>query len=481
MRGMLGVRLGNGWNLESTARITRWERFEIADAMSYSPPNLAMDERMATIELRSSWLRLQHDERWTHDVYTLLKPDPTSYPVVPFQFYRYGFNLRERTSRALINANLGPHRLGFGAETTAWWSTSNLWSPDSTFSDVASWAEVRTRDWGAFAEDQVNLSNDLQLTSGLRIDDIAESSLRASPRVALNWRPSERTFTLLSYSGGYRPPTYLERFQRDTFVAPSDDLAPETIHAVEAQWRYRDGAAHELSLGAFANRSNNLIWRLPLPPDQQKQNFIDWRTGASPDPGPQYELRNLDNPTLVLGIEAGGRLAIPQHNLTLWANTTIQRYRMDNPVRFYSPGFEFPLNSGQVYYRYDYTVPRDGNGPPPWKVNLGADWARGHWFATAAGRLVGGRTAYDIGHTRLFSNAEPALGRVPSYAVADVGFGWRSDAESRCAVRLSVMDVFDSGHNETLRTTVDSLKLSNESQYTSDLGRMVAVAANWEF
>ena len=62
-----------------------------------------------------------------------------------------------------------------------------------------------------------------------------------------------------------------------------------------------------------------------------------------------------------------------------------------------------------------------------------------------------------------------------------VGFGWRADPEGRRSIRLTVMDALDSGHNETMRTTEQKLVLSNESQYTSDLGRMLSLSASWGF
>lgn len=478
-RVMAGARLGRGWTAEAFVRTVRRDPWEVSDGSSYGPPSLAMQDNQLGLDLRGPWLHLQHLERRNSYTYQNLKPDDGDYG---FLYLRYGFADREHVSRARVDLEAGPHRIGAGVERTAWSSRSNLWSPNTDFDDESTWTTVATNDYGAFAEDQWAVSPGVQLTAGGRVDRIGDTGVFTSPRVAVNWAPGPRSFVLLSYSGGYRPPTYLERFQRDTFVAPSQDLGPETIHAIEAQWRLRDGRDRELSLGLFFNRSNHQIWRLPLSPAEQQANFLAWAVNhTSPAPGPQYQFANLDNPATVLGAELGGRAALDHLDTVLWANLTWQRYRLEDPVRFQSPGFELVPSSGDYYYRYDYTLPRDVNAPPEWKANLGAEWSRGGWFATSALRLVSGRTVYDIGHTRLLHDPYIALQDLDPYAALDLGVGWRSGPDGRCSIRLGVMDVFDSSHQESLRTTPEILAASNESQYTSEIGRQFSLDLAWEF
>ncbi|HAT09919.1 MAG TPA: hypothetical protein DCS97_04860 [Planctomycetes bacterium] len=481
VRAVLGVMLPGGWQLEGTVRTVRMPTWEPADGMAYGPPRIAITDDQLTGELRGPWLRLQHAERRHSPDYVSLKPDPADEAGFPFLYLRYGFEGGERTSRARVETQAGDHALSAGVERRHWWGRSNMWAANRNYDDRSTWASAETIDYGAFAEDQWRFGERVQLSSGGRVDRLGDTGAYASPRLALNYTPSEHSYILVSYSGGYRPPTILERFQHDTFITPSSDLRPETIQALEAQWRWRDGHRRNLSLGAFANRSNNQIWRSPLPPDQQEANFLAWALHGDPDPGPQYQFSNVDNPTLVLGAEASGRLAIDGTPWTLWGNATWQRYRMRHEMRFASPGFTNPLLGPTTFYQYDYTLPRDTNGPPAWKGNIGLEWSEGGWFANAAMRLVSGRTVYDIGNTRLLTDTYIALQRIDGYAVCDLSLGWRSGQDGRSSVRLSLMDAFDGAHTEGIRTTEANLKTANESQYTSDIGRQVSLVAAWSF
>lgn len=481
-RAVLGMQLGPEWIAEGTARTVHFKTWEPVDGMAYAPPDMPMRDDQLTFELRGPWLRLQHAERWDTPDYLNMKPDPSDEAAYSFLYLRYGFEAHERTTRASVNGTVGDHGLSAGAERRAWDGESNLWAAGGDYDDRSTWGDASTTDWGIFAEDQWRVAPTLQLTGGVRGDRLGDMGTYASPRLALNWSPDPRSFGLLSYSGGYRPPTILERFQRDTFITPSADLEPETIHALEAQWRWREGRQREFAIGMFGNRSNHQIWRTPLSPDQQQKNFTDWAYALDPDPGPQYGFSNLDNPTTVFGAELSGRQAIEGTPFTLWANATWQRYRMDHEERFASPGFTIPGDpSGTVYYQYDYTLPQDVNGPPEWLGNIGCEWTQDGLFASVAGRMMSSRTVYDIGHTRILTDPYIALEKVDGYAVMDIALGWRSADNGRRTVKVSVTDVFDSGHTEGIRTSEDILIQSNETQYTSDIGRQVSLVGSWEF
>jgi outer membrane receptor protein involved in Fe transport len=477
-RILAGMHLTDAWIAEAFVRTVRLGRWEALEGSGFAPPTLAITDHQLGLELRSPWLRLQHLERRNAYTYQNLKPDDGSFP---FLYFQYGFADSEHVSRARVDQALGAHQLGAGVERTGWSGRSNLWRLGSSFADDATWETVNAVDFGAFAEDQWTCAPGLLLSAGGRIDSLGDGGTHLSPRLAINWIPGPRSFTLLSFSGGYRPPTYLERFQRDTFVAPSQDLGPESIHAIELQWRFRDGRDHEVSLGMFANRSNNQIWRLPLSPAEQQRHFLDWVNGLTMAPGPQFAFRNLDNPTSVLGAEVGGRLTFAQSNTVLWTNATWQHYRLRNSQRFQSAGFELVPGSGDFYYRYDYTLPREVNGPPEWKAQVGAEWTRSGWFASVVSRYVSGRTVYDIGHSQLLHGQSIALQHLAPYLVCDLGLGWRADASGRSSIRLGILDVFNSGHTESYRTTPAQLISTNESQYTSDIGRQLSLTMGWEY
>ncbi len=480
-RALLGAELGGDWRIEAAARTVRRNPWEVVDGAAQGPPTINIDDDLLTLELRSSWLRVSLSERRVDSDY---RNQQTYYdPATDFSYLQFRFEDVERMARAQVDLQLGAHHLGFGGEVMEWESSSNLWRYGASYEDESTWETVRRTGVGLFVEDQWRLSDDLQLTAGVRADDDNRTGHQSSPRVALNWTPAPRQFALLSYSRGYRLPNPMESYEEDYFVKPSEDLQSEQIQAIEAQWRLRDGRALELSLGGFWNRADDTIWRVPLPFDEQLANFTKWAMAGAPStigPGPFFQFDNLENPYTVLGAEVSLRSALGDSGLTGWSNATWQHGRYRDEVSFSSPGFNAGPPLGTIY-QYDYTVPRDANAPPDWKINLGVDWAEDGWFATAAGRYVDGRTVYDIGHTRLFRNTLIALQELDPYAALDLSIGYRFAMTGSRFIRFSVMDVFDTSHVEYYQPTAESLVVANESQYTSDVGRQITLAMGWDW
>jgi outer membrane receptor protein involved in Fe transport len=480
-RALLGAELGGDWRIEAAARTVRRDPWEVVDGAAQGPPTINIDDDLLTLELRSPWLRVSLSERRVDSDYRNLQ---ASYDVnTDFSYLQFRFEDVERKARAQVDLHLGAHQLGFGGEVMEWESSSNLWRYGASYEDESTWETVRRTGIGLFAEDQWRLTDDLQVTAGVRGDNDSRTGNQTSPRVAINWTPAPRQYALLSYSRGYRLPNPMESYEEDYFVKPSEDLQSEQIQAVEAQWRLRDGRAFELSLGGFWNRADDTIWRVPLPFDEQLANFTDWVMAGTPNtigPGPFFQFDNLDNPYTVLGAEASLRAALGDSGLTGWSNVTWQHGRYRDEVSFSSPGFNAGPPLGTIY-QYDYTVPRDANAPPDWKVNLGVDWTEDGWFATAAGRYVDGRTVYDIGHTRLFRNTLIALQELDPYAALDLSVGYRFAMTGARFIRFSVMDVFDSSHVEYYQPTAGSLVIANETQYTSEVGRQIMLAVGWDW
>jgi iron complex outermembrane receptor protein len=480
-RALLGAELGGDWRIEAAARTVRRNPWEVVDGAAQGPPTINIDDNLLTLELRSSWLRVSLSERRVDSDY---RNQQSSYdPATDFSYLQFRFEDIERAARAQIDLQLGAHHLGFGGEAMAFESSSNLWGYGASYEDESTWETVRRTGLGLFIEDQWRLGDDLQLTAGIRGDHDSRTGNQTSPRLALNWTPAPRQFALLSYSRGYRLPNPLESYEEDYFIKPSEDLQSEQIQAVEAQWRLRDGRALELSVGGFWNRADDLVWKLPLPFDEQLANFTKWAMAGAPStigPGPFFQFDNLDNPYTVLGAEVSLRSALGDSGFTGWGNATWQRGRYRDEVSFSSPGFNAGPPLGTIY-QYDYTVPREANAPPEWKANLGVDWADDGWFATAAGRYVDGRLVYDIGHTRLFRNTLIAVQELDPYAALDLSVGYRFSLTGARFIRLSVMDVFDSSHVEYYQPTAESLVVANESQYSADVGRQIMLAVGWDW
>lgn len=477
--GLLGVRLGDGWRLEAGSRILHRDPWEVIDGSSQGASTIANDDRLATLELRSELLRLSVFEQHIRSTYT--NQQAVYDPTFDYSYPQFGFTDVKRAARAQVDLGQERNHVTLGGEGSIYTTRSNLWLYGSSYTDEATWGEEQLTNVAAFAEDQCRLGEGWLLTAGVRDDHDSQVGNQVSPRLAVNWTPDRHQFALLSLSRGYRLPNILERYEHDYFAKPSEDLQAETIQSVESQWRLRDGKGSELSLGGFWNRSNQQMWRTPLPKDEQLANFTNWFiNGMSPitGPGPFFQYANLDNPYTVYGAEIAGRTRFTDLGLTAWSNATWQLGRYRDPVHFSSSGFSSPLGT---LYQFDYTVPRDANAPPEWKANAGVEWSSGGWFASAAGRYVSGRTVYDNGATRLLTNTFIAIQTLDPYVALDLGVGYRLPGAKTRYVRLSVLDLFDSQHSEWFRNNVGTLTNANESQYTSDIGRQITLMAGLEF
>ncbi|MDW8373590.1 MAG: TonB-dependent receptor [Planctomycetota bacterium] len=480
-RALLGYNLGGGWTTELMARSVHRDPWEVVDGAAQGATNVVNDDDLMAWELRGPWVHAVLTQRRSLADYRNLRAayDPAS----DYAYLQFGFRDYERGARVQFDIEAGAHRLGIGVEVLHWRSTSNLWRYGAPYHDRSQWRTVSRTYGGVFAEDQWSLADDLMLTIGARADRDTRTGNQASPRLAINWMPRHDQYALLSYARGYRLPSPLESYEEDFFLKPSDDLDAETIHAVEAQWRLRQGRDLEASVGAFWNRANMTIWRVPLPGNEQLANFLAWVNRGMPaniGPGPFYQFTNLDNPYTVYGAEAGARVRVLDE-LALWANATWQRGRWREALRFASPGFDAGPPLG-VICRYDYTVPRDANAPPEWKANAGAEWQHEDgWFAVLAGRFVSGRFVYDYGHTRLVRDPMIGLQELEPYIAADLALGYRFGRNQARFVRLSVLDLFDSSHQEYHRPQPESLRISGETQYVSDIGRQITLAAGWEW
>lgn len=479
---LVGVRLPWSHRLEGSWYRTDHHPWEIVDGIATGVGKVETENNTVQAALRSPWYDLSLSRQWLVSDYQNQRPIYA--PALDFAYLQFGFKDVRDTARVSSLIESGRHRLTLGAEVMEWTSRSNLWDRRGTYGERSTWAEVRTFNRAIFAEEQFQVAEPVTLTAGARGDDHSKVGARASPRAAINWVPDAEQFVLLSYSSGYRQPTGLELFQSDYFLQPNDGLGSETIHAVELQWKRTGDDGLDWTIGGFFNRSNHLIWRLPLSYDQQVANFQNWLAAGAPAsqaPGPVFQYENLNNPVRVWGAEIAARLRLPGTGCALWSNATWQHFRYEHAIRFSSPGLTVPVPGGPTFYKYDVTLPRDVNGPPPWKVNAGIDWEHDGWFATIAGRAVGPRHVYDLGHSIYIQNTFVAEQKLDSYYTCDLSLGWRLGRGANRFIRLAVLDLFDSSHHEHYETTRAQLQSSGEDQLTSTVGRQFSVVLGWAY
>ena len=98
-----------------------------------------------------------------------------------------------------------------------------------------------------FVQDEWNLSEDVRLVGGLRVDDFESFGTQVTPRATLGSRGDGFVWRL-GYGQAFRAPTVIERFSRFTrgrfLIVGSSDLEPEEAETYEAAvgWRAARGS-----------------------------------------------------------------------------------------------------------------------------------------------------------------------------------------------------------------------------------------------
>jgi len=489
--GLLGMHLNHDLDLEVGYHNVHFDEWEVVDDYDVGSNHTDWDFHTADVRLRSSWGELRHVHQWADYFYSNQKSQYGGSPAFPdFRYAQAGFHDSRDTTRGQLNLTLPNHALTVGAEYQRTTSESNLWAADGSALDESSWEKVVTTNTAAFAEDQFAIAPAWTLTGGVRVDDHSVVGINTSPRLALNFVPSDDEYWLLSLSRGYRLPNFIESYIQEYYFASDPDLEAETINAVELGWNRRasDGA-FTIGVNGYFNRSQDQIWIQPLPSSTMQANYFAW-LGTGPDltkqPGPFFQFENLNNPATVLGGEIESRLRLGDSPFTIWGNGSYTYFRYDEAIRYQSNGIVDPFNifpggvPGRAFV-FDENLGDDVNGPPPWRANLGLDSVFGRIFITTVGRYVDGRTVFSFANNTLSADSVTTQ-EVDAYITFDIALGLDCGNGDRTRyVKLSVLDVFNTTHNEWWQATSSELVSGREDELTSSIGRMMTFEMGWLF
>lgn len=204
---------------------------------------------------------------------------------------------------------------------------------------------------GVYVQDQVALTEQLQLTLAARFDDNSEIGSRINPRVALAWRLGEAHILKAQYAEGYHSPTFFELY-RNPDQPPLDFEVNRTIELnyvyrnpdtrlratiYDAQLRDRIGPV----MGAFANRAQSQAHGLEV--DLEHRLGPGWKwTAALAWTDSTGQPESQDSSTEIAGIGrwtgSTGLLWTPsgRHSLGLNWRFADQRLRIpaDEPERY---------------------------------------------------------------------------------------------------------------------------------------------------
>ena len=112
----------------------------------------------------------------------------------------------------------------------------------------------------AFVQDVWQISNDWELTAGLRYDDYNDFGDTWNPRLALVWAARHDLTAKLLYGEAFRAPSFAEfRNQNNPVALGNDELDPEEMETIELAFDYRPKDNLKLGLNLFRYEWDDII------------------------------------------------------------------------------------------------------------------------------------------------------------------------------------------------------------------------------
>jgi outer membrane receptor for ferrienterochelin and colicins len=154
-----------------------------------------------------------------------------------------------------------------------------------TLTDVSNtpfaFIENQKRDvWYVSLQDQWQLANDWNLTTGVRYDDYSDFGSTVNPRLALVWDASTDVTAKLLYGRAFRAPSFAELFLINNPVALGNpELEPETSNTYELAIDYRASFDLRMGFNLFYYEIEDLIDFVTTPDGAQVANNVGQQEG----------------------------------------------------------------------------------------------------------------------------------------------------------------------------------------------------------
>jgi iron complex outermembrane receptor protein len=267
-----------------------------------------------------------------------------------------------------------------------------------------------------FAQDEIRMSKDLDLTLGSRLEHNDYTGFEVLPSARLAWKAADDILLWTALSRAVRAPARLDRDirlppQPPYIIAGGPDFVSEVATVYELGYRGRPLPDLTLSITGFYQAWDKLRSG-QVPPNAQVQNMIDGNTS---------------------GLEA-------------WSTWQVRSW--------------WRLSGGLTTLHKDLRL-KPGSTDPVGPSNLGND-PDYQWMARAAFDLPD-RQEFDVSVRRVAALPEPS---VPAYTAIDARYAWhvRRDVE----LSFSVRNLFDPGHPEF-----------NAAPARSEIGRSALLQVKW--
>ena len=110
-----------------------------------------------------------------------------------------------------------------------------------------------------YLQDQIKISQNLELTAGVRFDSYNDFGSSTNPRLALVWKPKEGNSLKFMYGTAFRAPNFLELYDRNNYTDFGNvNLNAEEVTTTEIAW-LANFAHWDIEITAFENQFEQLI------------------------------------------------------------------------------------------------------------------------------------------------------------------------------------------------------------------------------
>ena len=112
-----------------------------------------------------------------------------------------------------------------------------------------------------YLQDLISISENVDLSLGLRADNYSDFGTKISKRAALVYRASDKAIFKLLYGSAFRAPTLIEAYQNGhiNFRAGDENILPEESDTYETQAIYSPNFNNKFSLNLFYSQLSNVI------------------------------------------------------------------------------------------------------------------------------------------------------------------------------------------------------------------------------
>ncbi|NOT11476.1 MAG: TonB-dependent receptor [Methylococcaceae bacterium] len=131
---------------------------------------------------------------------------------------------------------------------------------DVTGTPFAFLADMHRSIWSAALQDEWQMTQDWQLTTGVRYDEYSDFGGTVNPRAALIWNINKQLTNKIMYGRAFRAPSFTEQgTQNNPVLLGNPHLKPETINTVEWAIDYRPFSSFRTAANVFYYHINDLI------------------------------------------------------------------------------------------------------------------------------------------------------------------------------------------------------------------------------